>query len=142
MKVRTELDNHREEIVIYTDDRDEAIIQLEGQIKSLFEPTFLQAKKNGETYRLQQSAIIRIYRYGRKLEVETIGGNFERSSSLKEVEPLLGEDFIKISQSEIINRTYVKNVRVTRTGLVELKLHEDTVAYSSRRYVAILKERL
>lgn len=91
---------------------------------------------------MQQKAVVRIYRENRKLIIDTLDGYFESHQALRDMKRILSADFIQISQSELINRRHVQRVKITKTGLVELRLVGERTSYSSRRYLKILKEAL
>lgn len=64
------------------------------------------------------------------------------SMRLYQVLETLPQNFIKISQSEIINLKAVRQFAITANGLVEIHLNNGQITYSSRRYLKSLKEQL
>ena len=132
----------KEEVVIYAHQLDEEVETLQKSIKELFTPQLLSVKKKREQYKVQQKAVVRIYRENRKLIIDTLDGYFESHQALRDMKRILSADFIQISQSELINRRHVQRVKITKTGLVELRLVGERTSYSSRRYLKILKEAL
>lgn len=143
MEVRTAIAKQdKEEVVIYAHQLDKVVKTLQKGIKELLMPQFLSVKKGREQYKVQQKSIIRIYRENRKLIIDTLDGYFESYQALRDMKQILSRDFIQISQSEIINRSCVQRVKITKTGLVELYFIGDKISYSSRRYLKVLKEAL
>ncbi|MGF0046874.1 LytTR family DNA-binding domain-containing protein [Streptococcus hyointestinalis] len=132
----------KEEVVIYAHQLDEEVETLQKSIKELLTPQLLSVKKKREQYKVQQKAVVRIYRENRKLIIDTLDGYFESHQALRDMKRILSADFIQISQSELINRRHVQRVKITKTGLVELRLVGERTSYSSRRYLKILKEAL
>mgnify|MGYP003545842069 FL=1 len=132
----------KEEVVIYAHQLDEEVETLQKSIKELLTPQLLTVKKKREQYKVQQKAVVRIYRENRKLIIDTLDGYFESHQALRDMKRILSADFIQISQSELINRRHVQRVKITKTGLVELRLVGERTSYSSRRYLKILKEAL
>lgn len=130
----------KEEVVIYAHQLDEEVETLQKSIKELLTPQLLSVKKKREQYKVQQKAVVRIYRENRKLIIDTLDGYFESHQALRDMKRILSADFIQISQSELINRRHVQRVKITKTGLVELRLVGERTSYSSRRYLKILKE--
>lgn len=130
----------KEEVVIYAHQLDEEVETLKQSIKELLTPQLLSVKKKREQYKVQQKAVVRIYRENRKLIIDTLDGYFESHQALRDMKRILSADFIQISQSELINRSYVQRVKITKTGLVELRLVGERTSYSSRRYLKVLKE--
>ncbi|WP_164683982.1 LytTR family DNA-binding domain-containing protein [Streptococcus hyointestinalis] len=143
MEVRAAIaKQEKEEVVIYAHQLDEEVKTLQKSIKELLTPQLLSVKKEREQYKVQQKAVVRIYRENRKLIIDTLEGDFESHQALRDMKRILSADFIQISQSELINRSYVQRVKITKTGLVELRLVGERTSYSSRRYLKILKEAL
>ena len=132
----------KEEVVIYAHQLDEEVETLQKSIKELLTPQLLSVNKKREQYKVQQKAVVRIYRENRKLIIDTLDGYFESHQALRDMKRILSADFIQISQSELINRRHVQRVKITKTGLVELRLVGERTSYSSRRYLKILKEAL
>ena len=132
----------KEEVVIYAHQLDEEVETLQKSIKELLTPQLLSVKKKREQYKVQQKAVVLIYRENRKLIIDTLDGYFESHQALRDMKRILSADFIQISQSELINRRHVQRVKITKTGLVELRLVGERTSYSSRRYLKILKEAL
>lgn len=143
MEVRAAIaKQEKEEVVIYAHQLDEEVKTLQKSIKELLTPQLLSVKKEREQYKVQQKAVVRIYRENRKLIIDTLEGDFESHQALRDMKRILSADFIQISQSELINRSYVQRVKINKTGLVELRLVGERTSYSSRRYLKILKEAL
>lgn len=143
MEVRAAIaKQEKEEVVIYAHQLDEEVKALQKSIKELLTPQLLSVKKKREQYKVQQKAVVRIYRENRKLIIDTLDGYFESHQALRDMKRILSADFIQISQSELINRSYVQRIKITKTGLVELRLVGERTSYSSRRYLKVLKEAL
>lgn len=143
MEVRAAIaKQEKEEVVIYAHQLDEEVETLQKSIKELLRPQLLSVKKKREQYKVQQKVVVRIYRENRKLIIDTLDGYFESHQALRDMKRILSADFIQISQSELINRSYVQRVKITKTGLVELRLVGERTSYSSRRYLKVLKEAL
>lgn len=59
---------------------------------------------------------------------------------LYELEACLNEkEFVRISNSEIINLKKVKNFDISLGGVIRVKFIDGTTTYVSRRYVAKIK---
>lgn len=55
-------------------------------------------------------------------------------------ERLNPHQFVRISNSEIINLKRVNNFDLSFTGTIRVKLSNETVTYVSRRYISKLKK--
>lgn len=61
---------------------------------------------------------------------------------LYELETLLPDYFIRISNTEIINLNYLLKLELTKTGIIDIYLKNKSQTSSSRRYLSKIKERL
>ncbi len=85
--------------------------------------------------------MIRIYLNSGKVVAVTDKGEYILRLRLYEIEKLLLTDqFIRISNSEIINLKKVNNFDLSFTGTICVKLSNGVTTYVSRRYVPKLKK--
>ncbi len=85
--------------------------------------------------------MIRIYLNSGKVVAVTDKGEYVLRLRLYEIENLLLTDqFIRISNSEIINLKKVNNFDLSFTGTICVKLSNGVTTYVSRRYVPKLKK--
>ena len=85
--------------------------------------------------------MIRIYLNSGKVVAVTDKGEYILRLRLYEIEKLLLTDqFIRISNSEIINLKKVNNFDLSFTGTICVKLSNGITTYVSRRYVPKLKK--
>lgn len=90
---------------------------------------------------LEQTDLIRIYANSGKVFAVTDKGEYVLRLRLYEIEKRLpSNQFIRISNSEIINLKKVTNFDLSFTGTICVKLSNGTTTYVSRRYVAKLKK--
>ncbi|WP_316960159.1 LytTR family DNA-binding domain-containing protein [Staphylococcus simulans] len=59
-----------------------------------------------------------------------------------QLEQSLPKDFIRISQSEIINMHNIKHLSLSKNGMIHIEMKHGEATYSSRRYLKQLKARL
>lgn len=87
--------------------------------------------------------IYRIFSESGKVYAETDRGQFKLRLKLYEAEQRLEhQDFIRISNTDIINLRKVKNFDLSFVGTICIVLLNGTVTYASRRSVAKIKKRL
>ena len=68
-------------------------------------------------------------------------GEYTVRLRLYELEERLNpHQFVRISNSEIINLKRVNNFDLSFTGTIRVKLSNETVTYVSRRYISKLKK--
>ncbi len=85
--------------------------------------------------------MIRIYLNSGKVFAVTDKGEYVLRLRLYEIENLLLTDqFIRISNSEIINLKKVNNFDLSFTGTICVKLSNGVTTYVSRRYIPKLKK--
>ena len=97
--------------------------------------------KDGDVVVLDPSDIYRIFACSGKVFAQTSQGDYVLRLRLYEIEQwLINKDFVRISNSEIINLSKVKSFDLSFTGTIYVKLSNGTGTYVSRRYVAKIKQ--
>lgn len=97
--------------------------------------------KNEKIEILEQTDLIQIYANSGKVFAVTNNGEYTLRFRLYELENRLpANQFIRISNSEIINLKKVINFDLSFTGTICVKLSNGMTTYVSRRYVSKLKK--
>lgn len=112
-------------------------------IKKLSEasPKIISGSKDEKLEILDQTDLIRIYSNSGKVYAVTDKGEYIIRLRLYELEERLRDSqFVRISNSEIINLNKVKSFDLSFTGTICVKLSNDAVTYVSRRYVSKVKK--
>ena len=86
--------------------------------------------------------IIRVYIEDRKTFVATLKDTYVVKKKLYEVENMVTRNFIKISQSEIANIKFIKNLDFSNTGTIVIKYKNSDISYVSRRMIKEFKLKL
>ena len=90
---------------------------------------------------LRAEEIIRIYTEGRRVRVDSDRGSFDLRSRLYELEEKLGAaDFVRISNSEIVQKGRILRLDFGLTGTIRLILEGGLETYVSRRYVSRIRK--
>ncbi len=85
---------------------------------------------------LNMDEIIRIYTQQRRVLVDSDRGSFSLRSRLYELEEKLdAAEFVRISNSEIVNKRRILHLDFSLTGTIRLSLKGGVETYVSRRYV-------
>ncbi|MGI5963324.1 MAG: LytTR family DNA-binding domain-containing protein [Lawsonibacter sp.] len=102
----------------------------------------IQAWQRERSFFLQQEEILRFYTEGKGVMAQAKSGNFSVRLRLYELEERVDTmQFIRISNSEIINIKFITGVDLSLTGTIRMTLGEgEAVVYVSRRYVKKIKE--
>lgn len=121
--------------------------QMTDEIKDLAEKlsarqaTVLAGFKKDTMEVMKTETIERIYAAQGKVYAVTEQGEYMLRLRLYELEERLpGTDFVRISNSEIINLRKVKAFDLSFTGTICVTLTNGTVTYVSRRYVSKIKQ--
>lgn len=90
--------------------------------------------------------ILRVYSLDKKVFIETEQENLLLKLRLYEFEEICTKygwsEFIRISNTDIVNFNHVKNLDLSLTGVIKINLKNGTQAIVSRRYMSKIKEEL
>ena len=103
-------------------------------------PHVISGMKDGKVEVLEPTDLIRVYTRAGKIYAVTEKGEYVLRLRLYEVEQRLNpHQFVRISNSEIINLKKIDYFDLSFTGTICVKLRGGTVTYISRRYVPKVK---
>lgn len=103
-------------------------------------PHVISGMKDGKVEVLEPADLIRVYTSAGKVYAVTEKGEYVLRLRLYEVEQRLNpHQFVRISNSEIINLKKIDYFDLSFTGTICVKLRGGTVTYISRRYVPKVK---
>lgn len=144
MQVEVKIDSSCAEpkIIILTASMTEEVQNL---IQKLSEenPRIISGSRNGRIEILPPDELLRIYAANGRVFAVTERGEYVLRLRLYEAaEKLNPAQFVRISNSEIINLKKVKHFDLSLTGTIYVALADDTTTYVSRRYVAKIKKLL
>ena len=104
-------------------------------------PHVLSGIRNGKVEILEHEDIIRIYAGAGKIFAVTSNGEYTLRLRLYEAAERLDRyQFVRISNSEIINLKKINNFDLCFTGTICVKLSDGTTTYITRRYVPGIKK--
>ncbi len=104
-------------------------------------PPIISGSRDDKIEVIEQTDLIRIYTSAGKVFAVTDKGEYALRLRLYEIEErLLPHQFVRISNSEIINLKKVDNFDLSLTGTICVKLSNKTTTYVSRRYVSKIKK--
>lgn len=104
-------------------------------------PPVISGSKDGKVEVLDQNELFKIYAANGKVFAVTNSGEYVLRLRLYEVEERLSpSQFVRISNSEIINLKKVKNFDLSFIGTIYVELMNGTTTYVSRRYVSKIKK--
>lgn len=127
-------------VIILTDAMTEEVNALVQKLSDHNLP-IISGSKDGKTKILEQDELFRIYAGGGKVFAMTTSGEYLLRLRLYEAEDRLNSaQFVRISNSEIINLKKVKNFDLSFAGTISVEMTNGTTTYVSRRYVSKIKK--
>lgn len=102
----------------------------------------LMLKKEGNLYPIVASDIYRVVIENKVTTIKTRDDIYQSSLRLYQIKELLTEDFLQISQSELVNINAISHLELTVSGMVKMVMKNDEFTYSSRRFLKTIKEKL
>lgn len=142
MKVELNIDKKFKEILvtISTDKINDEVQELVNYIE--YKEDYLVGIADDQVCVLDISDIIRVFVEDRKVFVVTTKGKFVVRKKLYEMNNLLTKDFVKISQSEIANIKFIKNLDLSIRGTIVIVYKNSDISYVSRRLLKDFKTKL
>ena len=142
MKVNVEIDKKYVEpnAVIYANQITEDIKAIVGFLKQE-NIKGINCLKNEQAFIVKLEEIEKIYALTGKVYLETKDETLEVRKRIYELEEILPKrNFLRISNSEIINFDKVKNIELKIYGSLVINFYSGKVTYASRRYIKKIKE--
>ena len=129
-------------VVIYTDKIDDRVNQLVNKVKNESDNNLL-GYKDDEAYILELKKIESIYTENKKVYARSENEIYQVKKRIFELEEMLSYyDFVRISNSEIVNFKKVSSIDFKLAGTILLNFKSKEKTYVSRRYVKKIKEYL
>lgn len=142
MQVEIKIDDSCSEpkVIILTDSVTEEINELVQKLSDN-NSRIISGSRDGRIEILEQKDLIKIYAGNGRVFAVTDHGEYVLRLRLYEAEERLNPaQFVRISNSEIINLKKVKNFDLSFAGTICVELMNGTTAYVSRRYVQKIKK--
>ena len=127
-------------IIIVTNKMTDDISELAKRISEQM-PSVLAGFKDDNVSIIEHAKIIRLYTANQKVYAVTKSGEYTIRLRLYELEQRLNSaEFIRISNSEIINLKEVDGFDLSYSGTICVKFRDNSTSFVSRRYVAKIKQ--
>lgn len=144
MNIEIKIDENceKDKIIIITKEINKEIDSIIKNIKKdSFD--FIPAYKNDKVEILEKKNIFRFYANQGKVMAQTQNDEYTIKMRLYEIEEkLINDNFIRISNSDIVNLKKVKNFDLSYAGSIKVTLKNDQYTYVSRRYLSKIKEKI
>ncbi|MBQ1703989.1 MAG: LytTR family transcriptional regulator [Oscillospiraceae bacterium] len=140
MQVEIKIDSSVTEpkVIVLTSRMTDEVSELVSRLSEP-EPQTLAGFREGTVSILDQDKLLRIYAEGGKVIAAAEDGEYTLRLRLYELEPRLRRDFVRISNSEIINLKKAKRFDLSMSGTICVSMSDGSVSYVSRRYVSKIK---
>lgn len=142
MRVEVKIDNSciEPKIIVLTASMTEEVSKVIQKLSDN-NPQIITGSKNEKIEVLEQNELIRIYAANSRVFAVTNSGEYLLRLRLYEAEEQLDPNqFVRISNSEIINLKKVKSFDLSFAGTICVELSNGTTTFVSRRYVSKIKK--
>ena len=133
----TKLDEPR--VVVQARSLSPEIEELMGMIAG-FSASPLSGYSEGSVTRLFKDTVLRIYAKDKRVYADTLEESYLIKSTLYQLEADLPRQFVRISNSEIVNSDKIIRVDLNLAGTIKVYLQGDIQTRVSRRYISKVKE--
>ena len=100
----------------------------------------LTVKKGDNNYLIPTNDFLRFYSGAKSVYAQTDTSEYHISKRLYELEKELPVQFVRVSNSEIINLNYVSQFSLSVGGIINIEFKNGIKTSSSRRYLKKIKE--
>lgn len=140
IEIKIDISQKETKVVIISDEMNEDVQELVERISANPQQMIIGFQQEKATI-LNQIDIFRIYSEQGKVYAQMLKEVYVLRMRLYELESCLNsKEFVRISNSEIINLKKVKNFDLSFSGVICVKLTDGTTTYVSRRYVSKIKK--
>ena len=141
MKYSINIDKDREEeVIIFAHERNRTVERLEAVLQEI--PCELVGFSGDEIVRITPKNALCFTVEDSKTYAVTEKGKYQLKLRLYQLEERLGEDFIKINQSCIVNVGMIESFKTSLGGSLMVTLKGGYRDYVSRRQLKTVKERI
>lgn len=142
IEVKIEEKLEKPKIIIYAKQIDEEVSTLLKKLQETKEENLI-GFKDEQAYILDLKEIESIYTEDRKIIAKLKNETYVLKRRIFELEEILSNyNFVRISNSEIVNFKKVESLDFKITGTMMIKLNSGYITYASRRYITKVKEYL
>lgn len=142
MKFTLIIDKTKEpSVTVITDKVNETVAKIESLCASEGKNA-INGYKDNEITPISVNDVSRFYTDGGKVYVSKGGEAFLIKMRIKDVEEIVGENFIKINQGCIANVNKIKKFKASIGGALMVVFNDDSCDYVSRRELKNVKRRL
>ena len=128
-------------VTIQASSYSEEIAELMDVIRG-FTPHPIDGYSHGSVTKLRKDSIIRIYAKDKRVYADTLDNTYLLKSTLYRLEEELPDNFVRISNSEIVNADRIIRMDLNLTGTIRIYMEGNIESFVSRRYVSKVRRAL
>ena len=117
----------------------EDIAELMDAIRG-FTPHPIDGYSEGSVTKLRKDSIIRIYAKDKRVYADTFDSTYLIKAPLYQLEEELPDNFVRISNSEIVNSDRIIRMDLNLIGTIRIHMEGNIESFVSRRYVSKVKK--
>lgn len=141
IEVKIDASQSEPKIIVITDKLTDKVQDIISALENITEPQVISGFSGDRVKILEQDKIIRVYTEGGRICADTEEGRFILRGRLYELEERLNKkNFVRISNSEMINLKKTSGLDLSFTGTICVTMSNGAVTYVSRRYVSKIKK--
>ena len=126
-------------VIVHASSRTEEIEELMEYIRA-FTPSPISGYSDGVLTKLKKESIVRIYSKDKRVYADTADASYLLKSPLYRLEEELPKNFVRISNSEIVNSDKIIRMDLNLIGTIKIHLEGNMESFVSRRYVSRVKK--
>lgn len=126
-------------VIVHAPSRSKDVDELIEAIRN-YAPTPLSGYSEGVVTKLNKDSIIRIYSKDKRVYADTLEESYLIKSTLYQLEADLPRQFVRISNSEIVNSDKIIRLDLNLAGTIKVYLQGNIQTRVSRRYISKVKE--
>ncbi|MHC5268467.1 LytTR family DNA-binding domain-containing protein [Enterococcus sp. LJL98] len=125
-------------VLIQAKEKTAEIESIIGKIENT--KTVLRCSHNDQNFMVPCNEFIRFFSANKRIYGETSSSEYLFPYRLYELDTMLQSNFIRISNTEIINVNFIKSLELTSSGIIIIYFKNGNQTSSSRRYLKLIKE--
>jgi DNA-binding LytR/AlgR family response regulator len=126
-------------VTIQAPARSDEIEELMEAIRG-FVPHPISGYSDGVLTKIRKNEIIRIYSKDKRVYADTLDSTYLLKSPLYRLEEELPDNFVRISNSEIVNADKIIRMDLNLIGTIRIHMEGNIESFVSRRYVSKVKK--
>lgn len=95
-----------------------------------------------DAVQIAQGEVVRFFGSRQRVYAQTADATYLVRARLYELEETLNKQFVRISNSEIVNAKKIRRMDASVSGTIHMYLQPDIETYVSRRYVSRIRDSL